>query len=215
MFGGFEMMIERNERNTCERFETCSDPSERNERNTPLEGVTIVRGFDLVPIHPIIIGGRAVDWGYAFALCEQTLAESFTWERVNNCALHQVCRREMTFLWIFFDPISNNFRRLNLRHSSWNTRFPSVDITSSNVGHVHCTRNVTSTLENTFPASLTNGKKVVSFNKAIVRHWLGFLPNCLPCYQGQDYNHSHHPLSSREFRLIFPSLAGQARGCWK
>ena len=50
MFGGFKMMIERNERNTCERFVTCSDPSERNERNTPLGGVTIVRGGELVPM---------------------------------------------------------------------------------------------------------------------------------------------------------------------
>jgi hypothetical protein len=42
MFGGFKMMIERNERNTLEQFVTCSHPYERNERNTPLEGVTSV-----------------------------------------------------------------------------------------------------------------------------------------------------------------------------
>lgn len=46
-------MIERNERNTCERFVTCSDPSERNERNTPLGGVTVVRRVDVVPMPPI------------------------------------------------------------------------------------------------------------------------------------------------------------------
>ena len=35
-------MIERNERNTLEQFVTCSHPYDRNERNTPLEGVTSV-----------------------------------------------------------------------------------------------------------------------------------------------------------------------------
>lgn len=42
------MMIERNERNNCELFVTCSDPCERNERNTPLGGVTIVRRVSLM-----------------------------------------------------------------------------------------------------------------------------------------------------------------------
>jgi len=46
MFGGFKKMIERNERNNSELFGTCSDPCERNERNTPLGGVTVVRRVD-------------------------------------------------------------------------------------------------------------------------------------------------------------------------
>jgi hypothetical protein len=41
------MMIERNKRNTLEQFITCSRPFERNERNTPLWGVTVVRGVRL------------------------------------------------------------------------------------------------------------------------------------------------------------------------
>lgn len=40
-------MIERNKRNTLEQFTTCSRPFERNERNTPLWGVTVVRGVRL------------------------------------------------------------------------------------------------------------------------------------------------------------------------
>ena len=40
-------MIERNKRNTLEQFTTCSHPFERNERNTPLWGVTVVRGVRL------------------------------------------------------------------------------------------------------------------------------------------------------------------------
>ena len=47
MFGGFKVMIERNKRNTLEQFTTCSRPFERNERNTPLWGVTVVRGVRL------------------------------------------------------------------------------------------------------------------------------------------------------------------------
>ena len=48
------MRIERNKRNTLEQFITCSRPFERNERNTPLRGVTVVRGvrlFEMVFIH--------------------------------------------------------------------------------------------------------------------------------------------------------------------
>jgi hypothetical protein len=45
-------MIKRNERNNCELFGTCSDPCKRNERNTPLGGVTIVRGVEMVPMPP-------------------------------------------------------------------------------------------------------------------------------------------------------------------
>jgi hypothetical protein len=41
------MRIERNKRNTLEQFITCSRPFERNERNTPLWGVTVVRGVQL------------------------------------------------------------------------------------------------------------------------------------------------------------------------
>jgi hypothetical protein len=41
------MRTERNKRNTLEQFITCSRPFERNERNTPLRGVTVVRGFRL------------------------------------------------------------------------------------------------------------------------------------------------------------------------
>jgi hypothetical protein len=41
------MRIERNKRNTLEQFITCSRPFERNERNTPLWGVTVVRGVRL------------------------------------------------------------------------------------------------------------------------------------------------------------------------
>ncbi len=36
-------MTKRNERNACEQCVTCSGPSKRNERNTPLGGVTVVR----------------------------------------------------------------------------------------------------------------------------------------------------------------------------
>jgi hypothetical protein len=61
-------MIERNERNDFELFVTCSDPSERNERNTPLGGVTIVRGFDLVPMAPFQSGGGTVDVSLSFSL---------------------------------------------------------------------------------------------------------------------------------------------------
>ncbi len=43
-------MIERNKRNNCEQFGMCSDPCKRNERNTPLGGVTVVRWFDMVPM---------------------------------------------------------------------------------------------------------------------------------------------------------------------
>jgi hypothetical protein len=59
MFGGFKMMIERNQRNNCERFVTCSDPCKRNERNTPLGGVTVVRRVDVVPMPPCALGGVA------------------------------------------------------------------------------------------------------------------------------------------------------------
>jgi len=52
-------MIERNERNTCELFVTCSDLSERNERNTPLGGVTIVRVVDMVPMPRLLAGGHS------------------------------------------------------------------------------------------------------------------------------------------------------------
>lgn len=41
-------MVERNKRNTLEQFITCSRPFERNERNTPLWGVTVVRGVGLL-----------------------------------------------------------------------------------------------------------------------------------------------------------------------
>lgn len=61
-------MIERNERNNCELFGTVSDPCERNERNTPLGGVTVVRGVEMVPMPPFLSGGRGAVWGYAFAL---------------------------------------------------------------------------------------------------------------------------------------------------
>jgi len=62
MFGGFKMMIKRNGRNNCELFGTCSDPWERNERNTPLGGVTVVRGVDMVPMPPkeLGVGGAGV-----------------------------------------------------------------------------------------------------------------------------------------------------------
>lgn len=60
------MMIERNERNTCEQCVTCSHPSERNERNTTLGSVTIVRWVgwmaDLVPM-PLFLGGGVVAGG--------------------------------------------------------------------------------------------------------------------------------------------------------
>jgi hypothetical protein len=52
-------MIERNQRNNCERFVTCSDPCKRNERNTPLGGVTVVRRVDVVPMPPCALGGVA------------------------------------------------------------------------------------------------------------------------------------------------------------
>lgn len=41
-------MIERNGWNNCELFVTCSGPYLRNERNTPLGGVTFVRGVGVV-----------------------------------------------------------------------------------------------------------------------------------------------------------------------
>ena len=44
----------RNNRNNCEQFGTCSEPSERNERNTPLWGVTLVRMVDRVPMPPYL-----------------------------------------------------------------------------------------------------------------------------------------------------------------
>lgn len=62
-------MIERNERNNCELFGTCSDPCERNERNTPLGGVTVVRGVEMVPMPPFASGLGSAGGGYAFALC--------------------------------------------------------------------------------------------------------------------------------------------------
>lgn len=61
-------MIERNKRNTCERFVTCSDPSERNERNTPLGGVTIVRGVETVPMPPFDSGAVTVVSTLTFSL---------------------------------------------------------------------------------------------------------------------------------------------------
>jgi hypothetical protein len=63
MFGGFKMMIKRNGRNNCELFGTCSDPWERNERNTPLGGVTVVRGVDMVPMPPFQSAGGAAGVG--------------------------------------------------------------------------------------------------------------------------------------------------------
>ena len=62
-------MIERNERNNCELFVTCSDPCERNERNTPLGGVTIVRGVGVVPMVAFLSEGGVAGGGYAFSLC--------------------------------------------------------------------------------------------------------------------------------------------------
>lgn len=50
-------MSKRNERNNCELFGTCSDPCERNERNTPLGGVTFVRRVEMVPMPPFLRGG--------------------------------------------------------------------------------------------------------------------------------------------------------------
>ena len=64
MFGGFKMMIKRNERNNCELFGTCSDPCKRNERNTPLGGVTVVRGVDMVPMPLFLSAGGAAGVGF-------------------------------------------------------------------------------------------------------------------------------------------------------
>jgi hypothetical protein len=67
------MKIERNQRNSLEQCVTCSRPSERNERNTTLGSVTIVRGVSLiaylVPMPLFSLGGGVAGVGYAFALC--------------------------------------------------------------------------------------------------------------------------------------------------
>ena len=68
LFGRFKMIIERNECNNSEQFVTCSDPTERNERNTPLGGVTFVTVVDLVPMAPFqSMGGTGV-WTVLFSL---------------------------------------------------------------------------------------------------------------------------------------------------
>lgn len=72
------MMIERNERNKSEQCVTCSTPFLRNERNTPLGGVTVVRwgGWlaDLVPMPPFMNGGGTGGCSLAFALCGSGVA---------------------------------------------------------------------------------------------------------------------------------------------
>ncbi len=66
-------MSKRNERNKQEQFVTCSHPSKRNERNTPLGGVTFVRWvgwmIDLVPMPPFVTGCGTGVGSYAFSLC--------------------------------------------------------------------------------------------------------------------------------------------------
>jgi hypothetical protein len=80
-------MIERNERNNCELFVTCSDPCERNERNTPLGGVTIVRGVGVVPMVAFLSEGGVAGGGYAFALCRSGLKIT-SLKKSLNTALH-------------------------------------------------------------------------------------------------------------------------------
>jgi hypothetical protein len=47
---------------------TCADQHCRDERDTPLGGVTVVTLVDVVPMPPFPFGGRGAGGGYAFAL---------------------------------------------------------------------------------------------------------------------------------------------------
>ena len=60
-------MIERNNRNRCELCVTCSDQSSRNERNTPLGGVTVVTLVNgLVPMVGNLCRRKTVDVLFLF-----------------------------------------------------------------------------------------------------------------------------------------------------
>ena len=59
--GSVHWSVDRNECNNSEQCVTCSDPTERNERNTPLGGVTLVTVVDLVPMAPFqSMGGTGI-----------------------------------------------------------------------------------------------------------------------------------------------------------